>query len=404
MGYRPIGATITIINRYILKELLQPFFLCLGFLSLVFLLTKIIDITDLVVNYRADLSAVLAMLGYTLPVLMQYTLPMSVMMACLLTLLRMSADREVVAIKTGGAGLSAILFPVGFFCVFGAILTLSVTIYGVPWGNFSYKKMIVELAQAGVNASIKEGTFNTNLDNVMLYVESIDPKDKTLHGVFIRDNRNPRDEITITAPRGIRSYNEKERAITLRLFEADAIVMNRADESLNALSIGTYDMRIALERMSTDEDLNDKRRDEMTLPELFDYIDKEKAQGRNPKTVIMEIHEKFALAMAALTLGLLSVSLGLRSAFSRKGSGMGLGLTCFLLYYVMHAAGWSLGKGGILPPWLAMWLGNMVMGTLAIVFIIRINQEKTLGFDVVGRFFGQIFGGILNRKKRGADA
>ena len=383
-----------------MKELLQPFLLCLGFLSLVFLLTKIIDITDLVVNYRADLSAVVAMLGYTLPVLMQYTLPMSVMMACLLTLLRMSADREVVAIKTGGAGLSAILMPVGFFCSMGALLTLVITIYGVPWGNFSYKKMIVRLAQAGVNASIKEGTFNTNFGDVMLYVERIDPKDKTLYGVFIRDNRNPKDEITITAPRGVRSYSEKERTMTLRLFDAEAIAINRTDESLNALSIGTYDIRLALDRMTTTKDLNDKRRDEMSLSELLDYIDQEKAAGRNPKTSIMEIHEKFALALAALTLGLLSVSLGLRSAFSRKGSGMGLGLVCFLLYYVMHASGWSLGKAGALPPELAMWLGNAVMGTFAIIFIVRISKEKTLGFDVVGGLLSRTFSPLLSRFKK----
>ena len=395
-----LGVTITIINRYILKELIQPFCLCLGFLSLVFLLTRIITITDLVVNYRADISAVAAMLGYTLPVLMQYTLPMSVMMACLLTLLRMSADKEVVAIKTGGAGLSAIVFPVGLFCTAGALLTLFITVYAVPWGNFSYKKMIVKLAQVGVNAALKEGTFNTQFGQVMLYVDQIDSKDKSLKGVFIRDSRNPKSEVTITAPKGLRGYSEKERAITLRLFNAKALVMSRADESVDSLAIGTYDLRIPINRMTTDEDLEDKRRDEMTLPELLDYIEKEKSQGREARSVIMELHEKIALAVATLTLGLLSISLGLRGAFSRKGSGMGLGLSCFLFYYVLHASGWSLGKAGILPPWLAMWMGNILLGGLAIVFLVRISKEKTLGFDVVAKAICRCFSPFFKRFKK----
>jgi len=382
---------ITIINRYILKELLQPFLLCLGFLSLVFLLTKIIDITDLVVNYRASLSTVLAMVGYTLPVMMQYTLPMSVMMAVLLTLLRMSADREILAIKTGGAGLSAILLPVVAFCVVGSLLTLAVTVYAVPWGNYSYKKMVVNIASAGVDASLKEGTFNTNFDGVMLYVERINPEDKSLHGVFIRDTRNPESEVAITAPRGVRFFSKTAETLTLRLFDGEANQVNLSDRSVNAIAFSTYDIRVNFGKLRSGKKLGNKARDEMSLSELFHYIASEKKAGRNPDTAIMELNEKFALALAALTLGILSISLGLRSAFSRKSSGMGLGLVCFLLYYVMHASGWSLGKSGVVSPELALWMGNVVMGSAGLVFLVRVAREKTLGFDVLGGFIVSFF-------------
>ncbi|WP_300668891.1 LPS export ABC transporter permease LptF [Desulfoluna sp.] len=382
---------ITIINRYILKELLQPFLLCLGFLSLVFLLTKIIDITDLVVNYRASLSTVLAMVGYTLPVMMQYTLPMSVMMAVLLTLLRMSADQEVVAIKAGGAGLSAIFYPVGAFCLLGSLLTLAVTVYAVPWGNYSYKKMVVNIASAGVDASIKEGTFNTNFDGVMLYVERINPEDKSLHGVFIRDTRNPESEVSITAPRGVRFFSKQAETLTLRLFNGEVNQVNLVDRAVNAIGFSTYDIRVNFGKLHSDKSLGNKARDEMSLSELSAYIASEKKAGRIPATAIMEINEKFALALAAFTLGILSISLGLRSAFSRKSSGMGLGLVCFLLYYVMHAAGWSLGKSGVLAPELALWVGNIVMGSAGLIFLARVAREKTLGFDVLGGFFLSLF-------------
>lgn len=376
--------SITIINRYILKELVQPFLLCLSFLSLIFLLTKIIDITDLVVNYRAGLGTVLSMVGYTLPVLMQYTLPMSVMMAVLMTLLRMSADREIVAIKTGGGGLSAIFLPVGFFCAVGALLTLGVTVYAVPWGNYSYKKMVVAIASSGIDASMKEGTFNTNFDGVMLYVEHIDPKDQGFYGIFIRDTRNPKNELTITAPKGRRSFSKEEQTLVLRLFDGEVNQVNLADRSVNAIAFSTYDIRVNLNKMRSEKKLGEKARDEMSLSELKAYIHSEKKAGRLPVTTIMEMHEKFSLALASLTLGLLSISLGLRTAFSRKGSGMGLGLVCFLLYYVMHASGWSLGKSGVLPPELALWMGNGVMGSAALFFLFRVSREKSLGFDSIG--------------------
>lgn len=356
------------------------------------------------VNYRASLSAVLAMVAYTVPSMMQYTLPMSVMMAVLLTLLRMSADREIVAIKAGGAGLSAILVPVGAFCVVGALITLAVTVYAVPWGNYSYKKMVVEIASAGVDSSIKEGVFNTDFEGMMLYVERIDPGDKSLQGVFIRDTRNPKSEVAITAPRGIRSFSKTDETLTLRLFDGEVNQVNLVDRAVNSIAFSTYDIRVSLGKLQAQQDQGEKRRDEMTLSELSDYIASEKRAGRVPDSAIMEMHEKFALALAALTLGLLSIPLGLRSAFSRKGSGMGLGLVCFLLYYVMHASGWSLGKSGVVPPSLALWMGNIVMGTAAVVFLARVSREKTLGFDVLGRGIFRIFSGVVGLFRKGGRA
>ena len=142
----------------------------------------------------------------------------------------------------------------------------------------------------------------------------------------------------------------------------------------------------------------------MSLTELKAYIHAEKEAGRLPLTTIMELHEKFALALASLTLGLLSISLGLRTAFSRKGSGMGLGLVCFLLYYVMHASGWSLGKSGVLPPEYALWMGNGVMGTAALFFLFRISREESLGFDVIGRILLSVYRWVIGLFSKGGPA
>ncbi|MCK5837459.1 MAG: LptF/LptG family permease, partial [Desulfobacula sp.] len=56
--------TINIINRYILKEFLSPFAISLFFLTFVFLMTRIPEITNMVVNYNADISSVALMVVY----------------------------------------------------------------------------------------------------------------------------------------------------------------------------------------------------------------------------------------------------------------------------------------------------------------------------------------------------
>ena len=71
----------TTINRYIFVELIPPFLVNLVFFSFIFLMTQILEITNLVVNYRISPWSVILMLLYTLPFFLQFIIPLSVMMA-----------------------------------------------------------------------------------------------------------------------------------------------------------------------------------------------------------------------------------------------------------------------------------------------------------------------------------
>ncbi|MFA7425484.1 MAG: LptF/LptG family permease, partial [Desulfosarcinaceae bacterium] len=75
----------TLIDRYLLREMLPPFALNLVFFTFVFLMTRILEITNMVVNYRIGLGTVVLMLVYATPRFLEFVVPMSVMMAILLT-------------------------------------------------------------------------------------------------------------------------------------------------------------------------------------------------------------------------------------------------------------------------------------------------------------------------------
>ena len=46
----------SIINRYLFREVLPPFFINVSFLLFVFLMTKILDITNYIVNYKDSIK------------------------------------------------------------------------------------------------------------------------------------------------------------------------------------------------------------------------------------------------------------------------------------------------------------------------------------------------------------
>ncbi len=109
---------VNIINRYIFKELVSPFAVSLFFLTFVFLMTRIPEMTNMAVNFNADFTTILLMVVYTLPRFLEFTVPMSVMISILLTFMRMSGKNEIIARKGADTSLYRLLMPVMLFLPF----------------------------------------------------------------------------------------------------------------------------------------------------------------------------------------------------------------------------------------------------------------------------------------------
>jgi lipopolysaccharide export system permease protein len=105
----------SIINRYIFKDFLSPFAVNVLFFTFIFLMAELIEITNWIVNYNINLSTVLRMIFYQTPYFLIFVIPMSIMITVLLTFLRLSSENELLAIKSGGISIYALLTPVFAF-------------------------------------------------------------------------------------------------------------------------------------------------------------------------------------------------------------------------------------------------------------------------------------------------
>ncbi|MBF0242475.1 MAG: LPS export ABC transporter permease LptF [Desulfamplus sp.] len=385
----------TILSRYIFKELLLPFGVCLIFLTLIFLMSRIPEITNMVVNYNTGISSIFMLLLYTVPRFMEFTIPMSVMISVLLTVMRMSNDNEIIALKGGGISIYKIVPPIIFFCVIGTIISLWITIWAMPCGRLAFRVKGAELAKTTINLSLKERQFNNTFDNFTIYISSIDINTGEFSDIFIEESKDP-DSINITiASKGAllssqsESGEDDDGTHTLRLYKGVINQVNMQNRSVNSMNFDTYDINFDTKLSSQDILNQSKDFDEMTLNELLQFIKngKSKLNGELNKMTItskmlnsakMELHEKFAIPFACISLGLLAVPVGVRSSSSRRSSGFGLALTLFLLYYLLLAAAWSAGKTGNYPPAIGMWLPNVVMGGAAIYMLLKVAQEKPL--------------------------
>lgn len=364
------------INRYIFRELLSPFVICLFFLSFVFLMTRIPEITNMVVNYNAPVTSIAVMIIYTLPRFMEFTIPMSVMISVLLTFMRMSQENEIIALKGAGVSLYKLLTPVMVFCLLGFFLTMCITAFGVSWGRLSFKKKSVEMARTSVDAALQERQFNSKLEDVMIYVSHVDMKTKTLKDVFIEDRRTKGVTSISIAPSGELIRLKDAQVYTIRLFNG---VINQVDmdgKSVSSIQFGNYDINIDLNSMNKEEKTISKRINERHMVDLIRLIRSGIKDKASLNSARMELHEQFSIPFACLALGLFAFPLGVQSTPLRRSSGFGMGICFFLLYYFLLAVGWSAGETGNYPPFVGMWLPNIVMGGVGVFFLVRNAKEK----------------------------
>ncbi len=250
----------SIISRYIFKEIITPFVIILIFFTFIFLMTKLIDITNLIVNYRIGISSVFMMLVYTTPYFLVFVIPMSVMMAVLLTFLRLSGDNEILALKAGGINICGMLPPVFLFSLIGFILTGFMIIYGLPWGRTAFKEEGLKMAASNVNIGLKERTFNDSFKDVMLYINKTDTKNNMLTDIFIEDQRTGGIAVTIVAPKGELLSDPDTSAFHLKLFNGTINQVDLKKKEANSINFDLYEIRLDMEQTLSKAKNNEKKR------------------------------------------------------------------------------------------------------------------------------------------------
>lgn len=378
----------TIIQRYILKELLPPFGISLAFFSFIFIVTQMNVITGYLVSYQIGVGTIARLLAYSMPYFLQFVIPMSVMLSTLLTFLRMSGDMEIVALKAGGVSIYRLVPPVLLFGAAAMCLTAGMTIYASPMAQRASKRLIYDVAAANVDLGLKPRQFIDTFKDIVLYVQEIDSKSKSLKNVFIEDNRSGKISSTVVAPRGQLFFTPHQLAIQLRLFDGSIHQVDLVGHQANTVAFETYDIRLDLQRSLEGLAQKAEHVKEMELGRLYQAIHDAKGKKERFKA-LKEWHKKFSLPAACIVMSLLGMPLGIRARSAKRAYGIGLGLGCFLLYYILLSVGWMLAESGLYPPVVGMWAPNGVCAAIGVVLLVRAVHESPVALPSLPKWFAK---------------
>ena len=91
---------------------------------------------------------------------------------------------------------------------------------------------------------------------------------------------------------------------------------------------------------------------------------------------LVEIYKKYSIPFACVVFVLVGAPLGIKARTGSLGAGAGMSLVFFLIFWTSLIGGEDLADRGIIPPWLAMWGANIIVGAGGLYILYLTVKEK----------------------------
>ncbi|MBN2179824.1 MAG: LPS export ABC transporter permease LptF [Deltaproteobacteria bacterium] len=365
------------INRYILREISLPFFMILFILTFVLLMGKILQLMDLMINKGVSLIAIMKLISYLMPSFFIITIPISLLIAILIGLGRLSGDNEITIMKSSGISLFQLLRPIASASFFAFLVTALMGFFLVPQGNFATKTLLFEIAKKKASIGIKEKVFNNDFAGLVLYADHIPAHGNYMENLFLSDSRISDEPITIIAKRGYLVSNPKSMTVTLRLENGSSYTMDPDFRVFKKMDFTTYDINLDVSApIARSKNALEKDGKEMTLTELIQTMRDRNVKEKRRRELAIELNAKFTIPFSCLIFCILGIPLGIVKERSGKSRGFVIGLVVVVIYYVLQLGGESLAETGRLAPIIGSWAPNVILGSIGIIMFNMAAQER----------------------------
>jgi lipopolysaccharide export system permease protein len=299
-----------ILTKYVLEEHAGPFFFGMAAIAFVFLLNTVFRDLGRILGKGLPALVIIKFFGLNFAWILALAIPMAVLIATLMAFGRLSADREIDAIKASAVPVHRLVLPV---FVASMILALFMVYFNnniLPDFNHELRQMYYDISRTKPMMSLDPNVFNKDIPNYSILVQRIDQKKDVLERIFINDTSDPKTNKTIVAERGQVAFLKQQERIIFTLYngEIHEAETNNVEQyrrvffKKQVISISVPEM--FLER-STDHNrgdrekstkmlMNDIRQDQNVLRERESYL---------RKIAAWDVEELFPVEYSALFSG-----------------------------------------------------------------------------------------------------
>lgn len=282
------------LNYYIFKEHIGPFFLALMIILFLLVVNFLIGNVERLLGKGLPLQVIFEFIVLNLAWIVALVIPMAVLVATLIAFGRLSADNEIIALKSAGVNLYKLaIFPV---CAAGVLCAglIYFNNYIVPEANYRASTLKRDIIKKKPTLLIEEGVFVDEIPNHKILVR-LKPKDSSSPKIFdilIYDFSDPKYQTAISAEEGELTLSQDGEFMVMTLFNGELTkVETRNFEELQVMKFDKQILTMEADLgFSRDEEYNRQKRDvEKTIDELKAAIGADSKIISNTKNDISKI-------------------------------------------------------------------------------------------------------------------
>ena len=355
------------LDKYIIKKFIGTYLFILVLIIGIIIIFDVSEKIDNLVQKNASLKSIIFdYYGNLVPYYINLFSPLLVFISVIFFTSKMAANSEVVAILAGGISFNRFLYPYILSAMCIATFSLILNLFFIPPANkvrldFSEKYIKEKFYNAGTNIhfQLTPGTY--------VYMESFNSISnsasrftlETIDGHHITSKLTAETAVWDSTKQGWKLY---DYFIRKSEDNKETIVKGAEIDTVLSLSI---------------KDLN--RRNDIvesyTYGELNDLIKTQKLRGdKRVKFAQIEKHTRFAVPFSAFILTIMGVSLSSKRRRGGIGLNLGIGISLSFTYILFLRFSQMFVHGGLMPPWLALWIPNIVFAAVAL-FLYRIAPK-----------------------------
>lgn len=364
-----------VIHRYIIKEILPPVLLSLVLFTFILLLDRIFDLMDLYLKQGVKLTLIIRLLMLIIPNIFSLTIPMAILLGCILSFGRLSEDGEITAFRSSGQHLWHLVWPVLLISLLASFYLVYFNSNISPKSHDAFKKLYLEALQEKPLSRLEEKTF-MRLPNYYLYIKDVNKKTGTLKGIQIYKLNPPAPPDQIFAREG-RSEIDPESGLTLFLTNGSIQQLDKDDLTKTVFtSFSNYTITIPFTPQAKDrKHSSSKNLRASTSSELKELITEYREKKLPTNYIKTELYLRHMMAFTPLIFALIGVSLGIRLEKGGRSFSFGISLLILFTYYLLLIGSITISEKGVLPPLISMWIPNMLIGTIGIFLFTRVLRR-----------------------------
>jgi lipopolysaccharide export system permease protein len=300
------------LDRYILRQCFGVMIFVTAALSAAIWLAQSLRLIDLIVNRGLSIEVFLYLAALILPRFLDIVLPIGVFIAVLFTFNRLTAESELVVMRSAGLSQLALAKPVLLLAGIASLVLMSLSVYFLPASNRAFKDLQFEIRNRFVSSLIQEGTFTTISDKLTIYIRSRGDRGEVT-GLLISDSRDPQKPVTILAERGV--FVDSPTGARIVMVNGNRQQFDPESHKLSLLTFESY--TLDLDAWRDAPVVRFREAQERFLDELFTPPADADASLR--AAFLAEAHQRLLVPLSAFSFSLIPLACLLPGQLNRRG-------------------------------------------------------------------------------------